>query len=275
MQLRQLDALALEVAVDRPRGGDGDLGRGLLRLDERAAAVALQPGGGELLGVAGGEQAGLDPDAALGEQLAELAPALLGDVERAAVGQLAPAADLLEALRYVAAGDPQTSGEESSTSGTASRTAATAAWTWSGCRLSAPSSPRTWTCTARTPASTASLASRASCSGVTGTPSCASRERVPFSAAWRKTISRPPRTRRSTCRSATRPAPCRRCRRRRPSAGPPTGPPRRGRAAAAPAGGGRRGGSPPSAWSASPSGACWSARSGRARRGRRRSPSWR
>src|SRR4051794_39301840 len=111
MQLRQLDALALEVAVDRPRGGDGDLGRGLLRLDERAAAVALQPGGGELLGVAGGEQAGLDPDAALGEQLAEFAPALLGDVERAAVGQLAPAADLLEALRYVAAGDPQTGGE--------------------------------------------------------------------------------------------------------------------------------------------------------------------
>ena len=59
----------------------------------------------------GSEQAGLDPHAALGEQLAELAPALLGDVERAAVGQLAPAADLLEALRDVAAGDPQAGGE--------------------------------------------------------------------------------------------------------------------------------------------------------------------
>ena len=86
-------------------------GRGLLRLDQHAATVALKPGGGELLGVAGGEQAGLDPDAALGEQLAELAPALLGDVERAAVGQLAPAADLLEPLRDVAAGDPQAGGE--------------------------------------------------------------------------------------------------------------------------------------------------------------------
>ena len=61
--------------------------------------------------MAGREQAGLDPDAALGQQLAELAPALLGDVERAAVGQLAPAADLLEALRDVAAGDPQAGGE--------------------------------------------------------------------------------------------------------------------------------------------------------------------
>ena len=94
VELRELDALALEVAVDRPGGGDGDLRRGLLRLDERAAAVA-SPGreAASRSGWSARQQADLDPDAALGEQLAELAPALLGDVERAAVGQLAPAAD--------------------------------------------------------------------------------------------------------------------------------------------------------------------------------------
>ena len=128
---------------------------------------------------------------------------------------------------------------DSSTSGTASRSAATAASRSAGARLSPPSSPRGWRCSAAAPASTAARASRASCSGVTGSASCSPGARVPLSAHWRKTISRPRprRTRRSTCRSATRPAPCRRCRRRRPSAAARAGRPRRARAGRSAAGG--------------------------------------
>ena len=108
---------------------------------------------------------------------------------------------------------------DSSTSGAASRSAATVASTAAGARLSRPSSPRGWTCSAFAPASTDRAGVARQLGGRQGQRVVlAGRARAVEARLEEHVSCRRRRTRRSTCRSATRPAPCRRCRRRRRAA---------------------------------------------------------
>ena len=118
--------------------------------------------------------AGLDVDAALGQQLGQLRPALLGHVDRdagrgARSSRRSPAARASRSpLR-----DPQPGGERELGARRRARMARTASAIGPGSSVSSPSASRGWQWMERAPAATQLAAASASSAGVRGTPAVA------------------------------------------------------------------------------------------------------
>ena len=192
VELRERDALALEVAVDRARGVDRGLGRRLLRLDERAPAVGSEPARRRApRGARGANRpSSIQTPRSASSSPSSRQPSSATLSETQSGSSLQPRIVLERASTSPPViHSPVVS--EISTSGIASRNAATAASLAAGARLSRPSSSRGCRCSEPAPASTTARASRASSSGVSGSASWSPGARVPLRAAWTNTQPRP------------------------------------------------------------------------------------